>query len=116
LSHRKTQYVISREIFQCKSSEMRPSPDLDRFAALIADNVVSTIERDRDGVPFHPTMRVTVVSVLARSLRLVMPTTSSDVLAAACNRALDDLVGAPGLGGPRVEVVDPNDGSVTMRT
>jgi len=93
---------------------MMPSPDLERFAALIADNVVSTFERDRDGAPFHPTMRVTVVSVLVRSLLLVMPTTSSDALAAACNRGLDDVVGAMGLGGPRVEAVDPSDGSVTM--
>ena len=59
-------------------------------------------------------MRVTVVSVLVRSLLLVMPTTSRDALAAACNRGLDDVVGAMGLGGPRVEAVDPDDGSVTM--
>ena len=94
---------------------MMPSPDLERFATLIADNVVTAFERDRDGAPFHPTMRVTVVSVLARSLLLVMPTTSSDALAAACNRALDDVVGVIGLGGPRVEAVHPDDGSVTIR-
>lgn len=93
---------------------MMPSPDLERFATLIADNVVSTFERDRDGAPFHPTIRVTVVSVLVRSLLLVMPTTSSDALAAACNRGLDDVIGAIGIGGPRVEAVDPDDGSVTM--
>ena len=93
---------------------MMLSPELERFATLIADNVVSAFERDRDGAPFHPTMRVTLVSVLVRSLLLVMPTTSSDALAAACNRGLDDVVGAICLVGPRVEAVDPNDGSVTM--
>lgn len=93
---------------------MMPTPDLERFATLIADNVVSTFERDRDGAPFHPTMRVTVVSVMVRSLLLVMPTTSSGALAAACNRGLDDVVGAMGLSGPRVEAVDPDDGAVTM--
>lgn len=94
---------------------MKPNPDLERFATLIADNVVSTFERDRDGAPFRPTMRVTVVSVLVRSLLLVMPTASSHALASACNRGLDDVLEAIGLGGPRDEAVDPDDGSVTMR-
>ncbi|MCJ2086245.1 hypothetical protein MKK88_09585 [Methylobacterium sp. E-005] len=93
---------------------MMPSPDLERFATLIADNVVTAYERDREGAPFHPTMRTTVVSVLVRSLLLVLPTTSSGALAAACNRGLDDVVGAIGIGGPRVDHVDPDDGSVTM--
>ncbi|MCJ2069565.1 hypothetical protein MKK75_12320 [Methylobacterium sp. J-030] len=94
---------------------MLPSPDLERFATLIADNVVTAYERDRDGAPFHPTMRVTVVSVLVRSLLLVLPTRSSDVLATACNRGLDDVAGVIEIGGPRVEAVDPDDGAVTMR-
>ena len=93
---------------------MMPSPDLERFATLIADNVVSAFERDRDGAPFHPTMRVTVVSVLVRSLLLVLPTVSSDAIAAACNRGLEEVVGAIGIGGPRIEAVDPSDGAVTM--
>jgi hypothetical protein len=93
---------------------MMLAPDLEQFATLIADNVVTAFERDQGGVPFPPTMRVTLVSVLVRSLLLVLPTTSSNALAAACNRGLDDVVGAMGLGGPRVEAVDPDDGSVTM--
>jgi hypothetical protein len=56
-------------------------------------------------------MRAKVVSVLVRSLLLVMPTTSSDALAAGCNRGLDDVVGAIGLGGPRVEA---DHGSITI--
>jgi hypothetical protein len=53
--------------------------------------------------------------VLVRSLMLAMPPSSSEVLAAACDRALDDVVGAMGLEGPRVEAVDPDDGAVTLR-
>ncbi|MCJ2134278.1 hypothetical protein MKK69_09465 [Methylobacterium sp. J-026] len=82
---------------------------------LIADKLVTAFESDRDGAPFHPTMSVTVVSVLVRSLLLVMPTVSDDALAAACNRELKTVVGAIGIGGPHVEAVDPDDGSVTMR-
>lgn len=93
---------------------MMPSPNLERFATLIADNVVSAFERDRDGTPFHQTMRVTIVSVLVRSLLVVLPTTSSEVFSAACNRGLNDVVGAIGIGGPQVEAIVPNDDSVTM--
>lgn len=52
---------------------MMPSPDLERFATLIADNVVSAYEHERDGSPFHPAMCVTAVSVLVRSLLVVQP-------------------------------------------
>ena len=93
---------------------MMPSPDLERFAALIANNVISACEREQDGAEVHPNARETTVSVLVRYLLFVMPTTSSDLLAAACNRGLDDVVGAVGLISPRVEAVDPDDGSVTM--
>lgn len=93
---------------------MMPSPDLERFAALIANNVVSAFEREQDGAEFHPIARETTVSVLVRCLLVVMPTTSSDVLTKACNRGLDDVVGAVGLVSTRVEAVDPDDGSVTM--
>ncbi|MCJ2049395.1 hypothetical protein [Methylobacterium sp. J-070] len=93
---------------------MMPSPDLEQFAALIATNVVSAFEREQDGAEFHPTAREATVSVLVRSLLAVMPTRSSDILAGACNRGLDDVVGAIGLVSPRVEAVDPDDGSVTM--
>lgn len=93
---------------------MMPSPDLERFAALIANNVVSAFEREQDGAEFHPTAREASVSVLVRCLLGVMPTTSSDVLTAACNRGLDGVVGAVGLISPRVEAVNPDDGSVTM--
>ena len=93
---------------------MMPSPNLERFAAIIANNVVSAFEREQDGAEFHPTAREASVSVLVRCLLGVMPTRSSDMLAVACNRGLDDVVGAVRLLSPRVEAVDPDDGSVTM--
>jgi hypothetical protein len=90
---------------------MMPSSELELFGTLIADNAVSAFECNRNGAPFHPIMRAKVVSVLVRSLLLVMPTTSSDALAAGCNRGLDDVVGAIDLGGPRVEA---DHGSITI--
>ena len=93
---------------------MMPSPDLERFAALIANNVVSAFEREQDGAEFHSTDCEATVSVVVRSLFAVMPTTSIDMLAAACNRGLDAVVRAIGLISPRVQAVDPNDRSITM--
>ena len=94
---------------------MTHGPDIETAAKVIAENVVSAFEREQDGAEFRPTAREAIVSVLVRSLLVIMPTTSSDVLVAACNRGLDDMVGAAGLVSPRVEAVDPDDGSVTMR-
>ena len=91
---------------------MMLSPDLERFATLIADNVVSAVERYREDGPVSPTQRVAVISALVRSLLAVLPTASGDALTAACNRGLDDVVAAIGPGGSRVEAVDPSDGSV----
>ena len=55
------------------------------------------------------------MAALVRHLLAVMPTDASEVLAAACNRGLNEAAGAVSLGGPRVEAVDLADGSVTMR-
>ena len=93
---------------------MMLSPDLERFATLIADNVVSVVEREREDGPVSPAKRVAVISALVRSLLAALPTTSSDTLTAACNRGLDDVVATIGPGGSRVEAVDTSDGSVTM--
>lgn len=94
---------------------MMRSPGLERTAQVIAENVVSAYERERDGAGFLPTAREGVVTTLVWSLLAVMPTTSSDVLATACNRGLNDAVGAMGPIGPRVVAIDLDDGSVTMR-
>ena len=54
------------------------------------------------------------VAGLMRELLDVMPTDDSSMLAAACNRFLDRLA-TMSMPGPRVEAVDPDDGSVMMR-
>ncbi|MGH1572046.1 hypothetical protein ACRAWG_16855 [Methylobacterium sp. P31] len=88
--------------------------DVEAAIRIIAENVVSAFEYNDGAGTFLAAGRDTAVAGLMRELLGVMPTDDSDVLAAACNRFLDRLatMNTPGL---RVEVVDPDDGSVTMR-
>jgi hypothetical protein len=92
------------------------APDLEQAARVIAENVVSAVEHGRHGIgglkrPAH----TAAITELMRVLLSVMPTDDSAVLAAACNSVLADIFVAMGLTGPRVEAVDLDDGSVTMR-
>ena len=90
--------------------------DYEQAARIIAENVVSAFERGRHGIGGLKTVeRAAAISELMRRLLTVLPTEDSDVLAAACNSVLDDVLAAMGLPGSRVESVDPDDGSVTMR-
>ena len=84
-------------------------------AHIIAENVASAFEHECDGDSFDDRVREIIVARLVRNLLSAMPTRSSNVLTAACNRALDDTVGETGFIGPRVENIDLEDGSVTMR-
>ena len=91
-----------------------PGPDAENAAKVIAENVVSAFERDHDGAgAFLAGGREMAVAGLMCELLDVMPTADSSVLAAACNCFLDRLA-AMSRPGPRVEAVDPDDGSVTM--
>ncbi|MCJ2018326.1 MULTISPECIES: hypothetical protein [unclassified Methylobacterium] len=95
---------------------MTLSPALERFATLIADNVVSAYIRESEssrglGLP----VREIVVSRLAHALLRVLPTDDGAFLATTCNFTLADTLGGMDTRGPRVEMVDPDDGSVTMR-
>ncbi|TXN00060.1 hypothetical protein FV242_23340 [Methylobacterium sp. WL64] len=94
---------------------MLNSPTLESAAHIIAENVVSAVERECNDAGFDDLARETVVARLLREILFAMPTRSSKTLATACNRALDNTAGVMGLSSPRVEAVDPNDGSVTMR-
>jgi hypothetical protein len=90
-------------------------PDVETAIKIIAENVVSALERDDDGAAaFLAGGRDMAVAGLMCELLAVMPTDDGDVLAAACNRFLDRLA-TMSTPGPRVEAVDPDDGSVTMR-
>ncbi|MCJ2121694.1 hypothetical protein [Methylobacterium sp. J-077] len=84
------------------------------MAYAVAENVISILVHKRDGHLFFAAGRDAVVAGLMRELQAVMPTGSSDALAAACNRSLNQL--APSTRSrPWVEAVDPVGGSVTMR-
>jgi hypothetical protein len=89
-------------------------PDLERAAQVIAENVASAFERVHDGT-FEENEREMFVQGLMRELLAVLPTSSSHVLASACNRHLSVLAEC-GVHGPWVETVDPDDGVVTMRS
>lgn len=90
-------------------------PNLEQAAQVIAENVVSAVVRD-PASPLRdtPMARDAAITAIMVALLRIMPTDDSNQLAAACNRGLDDVVGAMGLNGPRVEAVDPDDGAVTM--
>lgn len=90
-------------------------PDVEVAAKVIAENVVSAFEHEREGKNGIISLsRDMAVGGLMRELLAVMPTDDSDVLAAACNHFLDRLAMMT-MPGPRVDTVDPDDGSVTMR-
>jgi len=84
-------------------------------AKIIAENVVSALMRDQ-GPPLRNTAmsRDAAVTAIMVELLRIMPTEDSNQLADACNRGLNELA-VRGMLGLRVEAVDPDDGSVTMR-
>lgn len=84
-----------------------------RIASIIAENVVSALER-LDGDILAELTREAAIGGMMRELVAVMPTRFDGVLAAACNRYLAGLPDQ-GWAGPRVETVSMVDGSVTMR-
>ncbi|MDP4005637.1 hypothetical protein [Methylobacterium sp. NEAU K] len=86
--------------------------DQERFAAIVAENVVSAYERFREE-QYLPEQRAVAVAGFLRELLAVMPTTSGAVLATACNRHLSTLPDH-GWFSPRVETIDIIDGSVTL--
>ncbi|MCJ2126435.1 hypothetical protein [Methylobacterium sp. J-077] len=85
-----------------------------RAAGIIAENVVSALER-LDGDSLAKLPREAAIAGLMRELMAVMPTRFDGVLAAACKRYLATLQDQ-GWAGPRVETVSMVDGSVTMRS
>jgi hypothetical protein len=94
---------------------MLQTPALESAAHIIAENVASAVARECNDAGFDELARETVVARLLSEILSVMPTRSSSTLVAACNRALDNTAGVMGPSRPRVEAVDPDDGSVTMR-
>ena len=95
---------------------MMHGPDIEIAAKIIAENVISAVEHGRHGIGgLKRAEHAVALADLMHAVLNVMPTDDSAVLAAACNSVLADIFAAMGLTGPRVEAVDPDDGSVTMR-
>ncbi|MGT2478798.1 hypothetical protein ACU4GR_07855 (plasmid) [Methylobacterium oryzae CBMB20] len=93
---------------------MMHSPDLERVAHVIAENVVSAVMRDpQSPLRNTPIAREAAVTAIMVELLHILPTEDSDRLAEACNRGLGELM-LTETSGPVVEAVDPDDGSVTM--
>lgn len=91
--------------------------NVEAAAKIIAENVVWAFEHGRHGVGgFKHIERAAAADELMRVLLGVMPTADSAVLATTCNGVLAEIFAAMGLTGPRVEAVDAEDGSVTMRS
>jgi len=85
-----------------------------RAANVVAENVVSTLERLGEDERLSGAGREAAISGLTREVAAVMPAQFGGVLAAACNSYLATIPDWE-LSGPRVETVSMVDGSVTMR-
>ena len=85
-----------------------------RTADIIAENVVSILERLGEDERLSGAGREASIRGLMREVAAVMPTQFAGRLAAACNRYLATIPDWE-LSGPRVETVSMADGSVTMR-
>ena len=91
-------------------------PDIETAAKIISENVISAAEHGRHGIGgLKRTEHAAAIAELMHALLSVMPTEDSATLAAVCNSVLAEIFAAMGLTGPRVEAVDPDDGSVTMQ-
>ncbi|MCJ2084431.1 hypothetical protein MKK88_00275 [Methylobacterium sp. E-005] len=83
------------------------------LATLIANDVVLAYACDCDSSnALNSTVRGIVVGKLVEALFRVLPTSNGAFLATVCNSTLADTLGGMDTGGPRVEMVDPGDGSV----
>ncbi|MCJ2063042.1 hypothetical protein MKK63_10010 [Methylobacterium sp. J-088] len=87
--------------------------DQERFALIVADNVISALERAYGGKLEPEDRRDRTIAELMHEMLTYMPTTSGRVLAQACNRV---LAIQPDRGNlmPLVLDVDMNDGAVTI--
>ena len=93
---------------------MNETPDLDRAARAIAENVYAAFCRQAT-MPAHPLEEQTVVTRLVEAIRPQVGGAPGAIVEAA-NAALSAWEQRdPDVRGPRVVAVDPADGSVTLR-
>ena len=92
---------------------MNETPDLDRAARAIAENVYAAFCRQAT-MPAHPLEEQTVVTRLVEAIRPHVGGAPEAIVEAA-NAALSAWEQRdPDVRGPRVVAVDPADGSVTL--
>ena len=91
------------------------TPDLDKAARSIAENVYAAFAR-MAAMSAEPLAEQTVLTRLIEAIRPQIARGSMQAIMDAANGALDAWEQRdPDVRGPRVEAVDPGDGAVTMR-
>jgi hypothetical protein len=86
----------------------------ERFADVVAENVVTTCEWFRDGRRLPEDERTRIIAELVREISAAMPDGSGAILARACNRILS-RVPDRGVPVPRVVGTDMDEGLVRIR-
>ncbi|MCJ2051026.1 hypothetical protein [Methylobacterium sp. J-070] len=94
--------------------EARLGPDPVQAARIIAENVASAVERSWKGKPFYAGDRKIIVADFMRELLPGLLAEDKGTLVEDCNRHIV-IVAEVGIRGPRVEAVEPDDGSLTTR-
>ena len=93
---------------------MNDTPDLDRAARTIAENVYVAFCRQAT-MPAHPLEEQTILTRLVEAIRPQIGIGSTGAIVEAANSALSDWEQRdPDVRGPRVFAVDQTDGSVTL--
>lgn len=86
----------------------------ERFAAVVAENVVTTCEWFRNGRRFSAEEQQRITGELVREISAFIPAASSATLAQVCKRILSDMSDG-GVALPQVVSVDMDEGFVRMR-
>lgn len=101
-------------LFRENREMTQDTPEVDRTARTIAENVFAAYLRQADG-PIHPQLEQTLVTRLVEAIRAEVPGgTPRDIIDAA-NTVLDAWELEDGsIHGPRVSGLNRGDGSVSM--
>lgn len=90
------------------------TPDVDRTARTIAENVYAAYMRQAEG-PIHPQLEQTFVTRLVEAIRGEVPGGTPRDIVDAANAVLDAWELQDGeIKGPRISALDRADGSVAM--
>ncbi|MER2269758.1 hypothetical protein [Methylobacterium oxalidis] len=92
------------------------TPDADRVARTVAENVYAAYSRQMSGAT-HPQTEQTMLARLAEAIRPQVPSGAPGAIIEAANGVLDAWERQdPEVRGPRVSAIDLIDGSVTVRS